>query len=336
MRIDLGRVGGARKRRPQPRRDDVRGQCRERMGDRFWVAGRPEDAVDATRGDRGEEVLEVQPDDDEPSGVLACVAAYRSAAREAVRCVVCGDPVEDRRAAPAGGSPSACASAARSPAPADPAGAATCTGSAAAAPPRPCARARVRPRTTQALRRSRQGSWPGRRQTRSRAPASAAAPSPAQAATIDGPRGGPGRRRLAGSCIATAMNLASSRGASAGGRWYAASTSRATCRTHRGRDPEHGRPGRPAHARSTPRPGTRPPSNGTDRRVRARRTPPNHRDVARRLHSVVRALTCFQPDAVEGSRCAGTGHKGVPGVAPERDQRPKARLPTSVTQRRGA
>src|SRR5207244_230186 len=30
------------------------------------------------------------------------------------------------------------------------------------------------------------------------------------------------------------------------------------------------------------------------------------------------------------------GHEGVPGVAPERDQRPTARLPTSVTQRRAA
>jgi len=30
------------------------------------------------------------------------------------------------------------------------------------------------------------------------------------------------------------------------------------------------------------------------------------------------------------------GHKGVPGVAPERDQRPKDASPTSVTQRRGA
>ena len=38
----------------------------------------------------------------------------------------------------------------------------------------------------------------------------------------------------------------------------------------------------------------RPPSNGTGRRVCARRTHPNHRDVARRLHSVVRARTCFQ------------------------------------------
>ena len=95
VRVDLGRVGGARKRRPQPRRDDVGGQRSERMGDRFRVAGRPKDAVDATRGDRGEEVLEVQPDDDEPSGVLACVAADRPAAREAVRCVVCGDPVEN-------------------------------------------------------------------------------------------------------------------------------------------------------------------------------------------------------------------------------------------------
>jgi hypothetical protein len=30
------------------------------------------------------------------------------------------------------------------------------------------------------------------------------------------------------------------------------------------------------------------------------------------------------------------GHTGVPGVAPERGRRPRARLPTSVTQRRGA
>jgi hypothetical protein len=30
------------------------------------------------------------------------------------------------------------------------------------------------------------------------------------------------------------------------------------------------------------------------------------------------------------------GHNRVPGVTPERDQRPKARQPTSVAQRRGA
>ena len=80
------------------------------MCDRFRVAGRSEDAVDAVHGDRGEEVLEVQADDDELSGVLARVAAYRPTATEAMRCLVRGDPVEDLVQNPLLDVPSAAAS----------------------------------------------------------------------------------------------------------------------------------------------------------------------------------------------------------------------------------
>ena len=87
-------------------------------------------------------------------------------------------------------------------------------------------------------------------------------------------------------------------------------------------DRGHGPHGRPARARSTPRPGKRRPGNGRGRRVCARRTPPNHRDVARRLHSVVRALTCFQRtqsrarDALAWPRRCPRGSPGE-GSAPQ-------------------
>ena len=102
-------------------------------------------------------------------------------------------------------------------------------------------------------------------------------------------------------------------------------------------DPAHGRHGRPAHARPHAcQEGVRQATGqiaGACARVVHQR---NHRDVARRLHS---CRAC--PDLLPNGRSRGLamrwpGHKGVPGVAPERAQRPKDASTHRVMQRRGA
>ena len=81
--------------------DRVGAQAGEHVGDRGVVAQRAEDAEHAPGGDRGEEVLEVEPQDARLTRVQPGVADDRAASREAVGRVVDGDVVEDLAQDPA-------------------------------------------------------------------------------------------------------------------------------------------------------------------------------------------------------------------------------------------
>ena len=92
--VDLRAVGRTGKGPPRRRRDDVRGQPGERVGDRLGISRGAEDAVDPAGGDRREEVLEIHAHDDVLTDVCARVRLHRPATREAVGGVMGGDPVE--------------------------------------------------------------------------------------------------------------------------------------------------------------------------------------------------------------------------------------------------
>ena len=212
-----GRVGRPRRRRPLRDGQRVRDEPGEVGRDRLRVSGAAEDAVDAAGRDRGEEVLQVEPQDDAAAGVAAGMGERRVAAAKAVGGVVRRDRLEDRAQQPPLGLLEQRAWAARSGAAAPRPGAASGSGS--------CAAARSRDAPLQATAVGQPGELAGCRSSiaaRSAGVSSAGTgqrirPIAGAKTAVGTCRGGCGSRPSASSrCSARSITAASSRGRSAG------------------------------------------------------------------------------------------------------------------------
>jgi hypothetical protein len=91
---DEPRSGGARQRGPLGHRHGVGGERREQMRHRLGIARGAEDPEHATGAHRGEEVLEIQPQNEVPAHVERGVAAGGPTPGEPVRRLVGGDPIQ--------------------------------------------------------------------------------------------------------------------------------------------------------------------------------------------------------------------------------------------------